>query len=158
MLTCRLLCALSLALLVDQQGTAKDLSRFYEAKETLCLRLLVLKRKHGQWVVFSIREINNCLGCYCSLCSATWGFCTNPLIAVREAPSLSQTGCNAYSYSPWAVITLSHIRDANWWVSHFVTCVHMAPIGIYCAESVKLTQVLIHGESGNVLLCTWIFE
>ena len=30
----------------------------------------------------------------------------NLLILVREAPSLSQTGCKSYSYSPWAVIRL----------------------------------------------------
>ena len=42
------------------------------------------------------------------------GFWTNPLVIVGEAPSLSQTGYKAYSYSPWAMIMLGHIRDANW--------------------------------------------
>ena len=42
------------------------------------------------------------------------GFWTNPLVVVGEPPCLSQTGYKAYSYSPWDVITLSRIRDANW--------------------------------------------
>ena len=44
-------------------------------------------------------------------------FWTNPLIVVGEAPCLLQTGYKAYSYSPWAVITLSRICDANWHLS-----------------------------------------
>ena len=59
------------------------------------------------------------------------GFWTNPLVVVGEAPCLSQTGYKAYSYSPWAVITLSHIRDANWRLSRFVTYERMTPIGVY---------------------------
>ena len=59
------------------------------------------------------------------------GFWTNPLVVVGEAPRLSQTGYKAYSYSAWAMITLSRIRDANWRLSHFVTYVRMTPIGVY---------------------------
>ena len=59
------------------------------------------------------------------------GFWTNPLVVVGEAPCLSQTGYKAYSYSPWAVITLSRIRDANWRLSRFVTYERMTPIGVY---------------------------
>ena len=36
---------------------------------------------------------------------------TNPLEVVGEAPFLSQT--QTLSYSPWAVIVLSRIRDAS---------------------------------------------
>ena len=59
------------------------------------------------------------------------GFWTNPLVVVGEAPCLSQTGYKAYSYSPWAVITLSRIRDANWRLPRFVAYERMTPIGIY---------------------------
>ena len=59
------------------------------------------------------------------------GLWTNPLVVVGEAPCLSQTGYKAYSYSPWAVITLSCIHDANWRLSRFVTHERMTPIGVY---------------------------
>ena len=59
------------------------------------------------------------------------GFWTNPLVVVGEAPSLSQTGYKAYSYSPWAVITLSCIRDANWCLLRFVTYERITPTGAY---------------------------
>ena len=58
------------------------------------------------------------------------GFWRNPLLVVGEAPCLSQTGYKAYSYSPLAVITLSHIRDANWHLSRFVTKEGMTPIDL----------------------------
>ena len=45
---------------------------------------------------------------------------------------LSQTGYKAYSYSPWALITLSHIHDANWCLLRFVTYECMTPISVYC--------------------------
>ena len=56
---------------------------------------------------------------------------TYVLVVVGETPSLSQTGYKGYSYSPWAVIMLSRIRDANWRLSRFVTCMRMTPIGVY---------------------------
>ena len=59
------------------------------------------------------------------------GFWINPLVVVGEAPCLSQTGYKAYIYSPWAVITLSRIRDANWRLLRFVTYERMTPIGVY---------------------------
>ena len=36
-----------------------------------------------------------------------------------------------YSYSPWAVITFSHTRDASWRLSRFVTYERMTPMGVY---------------------------
>ena len=56
-------------------------------------------------------------------------FWTNPLIihVVGEAPSVSQTGYKAYGCSPWAMITLSHIRDTNWHLLRFVTFMRMMP-------------------------------
>ena len=65
------------------------------------------------------------------------GFWTNPLTAVGEAPSLSWAGYKAYISLPWAVIMLSHIRDANWRLSRFVTYVRVMPTGIYCIQSVN---------------------
>ena len=59
------------------------------------------------------------------------GFWTNPLVIVGEAPCLSQTGYKAYSYSPWAVITLSRIRDAR-----FMTYERMTPMAEF--HNVKL--------------------
>ena len=59
------------------------------------------------------------------------GFWTNPLVVVGEARAYHRPDKKLYSYSPWAVIMLSHIRDANWCLSHFVTYVRMTPIGIY---------------------------
>ena len=59
------------------------------------------------------------------------GFWTNPLVVVGKAPCLLQTGYKAYNYSPWALITLSCIRDANWCLSRFVTYERMTPIGVY---------------------------
>ena len=41
------------------------------------------------------------------------------------------TGYKAYSYSPWAVVTVSRIHDANWRLSCFVAYERMIPIGIY---------------------------
>ena len=58
-------------------------------------------------------------------------FWTNPLVVVGEAPCLSQTGYKAYSYLPWAVITLSRIRDTNWHLPHFIAYECMTPIGVY---------------------------
>ena len=60
------------------------------------------------------------------------GFWTNPLVVVGEALCLLQTGYKACSYSPWAVITLSCIRDANWRLLRFVNYERMMPIGVYC--------------------------
>ena len=59
------------------------------------------------------------------------GFRTNPLVVVGKAPCLSHPGYKAYSYSSWAVITLSHICDANWCLSRFMTYECMTPIGVY---------------------------
>ena len=54
------------------------------------------------------------------------GFWTNSLVIVGEAPSLSQTRYKVYSYSPWSLIMLNHIRDANWCLSCFVACAYDA--------------------------------
>ena len=56
------------------------------------------------FVCFSIKEIDNHPGHYAL---SLEGFWTSPLVIVGDAPSLSQTGYKAYSYSPWAMITLN---------------------------------------------------
>ena len=59
------------------------------------------------------------------------GFWTNPLVVAGKAPCLSHPGYKAYSYSPWAVITLSCICNANWRLSRFMTYERMTPIAVY---------------------------
>ena len=51
-------------------------------------------------------------------------FWTNPLVVVGEVTCSLQTGCKAYSYSPWAVITLSHTCDASWRLSRIIGFKH----------------------------------
>ena len=73
----------------------------YEVQEMLYLTSVVsavpllISVEKKTWLIsrFLEEEIDNCPGCYHSLCSPPLeGFWTNPLVVVGEAPRLSQTG------------------------------------------------------------------
>ena len=111
----------------------------YEAQVTLYLRSQRYASVYWRWEENVVdksfsrsRRSTTAQGVITHYAPPLEGFWTNPLVVVGEAPCLSQTGYKAYSYSPWAVIMLSRIRDTNWRLSCFVTYERMTPIGVYC--------------------------